>query len=662
MLSRRDRLILFLGGLFMNTMKKFTIGMAVLLVASLFLTGCPPEAEPETVYVTNTEVIHVDVVAKDEDELITALADDAVKVIELNLTADFVSLATVTEIPAGKTIILRGSNGKSLTPKATDGLTIKGTVYVELGGILVAKAANPVTVTGGGVLNVVRDTGTLRIDKAESVPAGAVINGGVLSYEAAPANIADVAAALGKVTKGTVYVGVPIAGSTPYAIAEGVKDAVSPTKELWITAAVAETETGTLTVPAGLVLTAKEDDTLATITGLVVNGELRTKAGTLAAVTALTMNGRLSAAEATLAAVTTLTVNSQLTADKATLAAVTALTVNGSLYASSATLAAVKTVTGTGFLSAGVVTAEKAPLVIESTLGQVRIASTAITDPELVIPENTYRIFTGEAAPSGTVTVNGQLRLAKAAPAGDVTVNGILQLEGDLTLKKTLAIGMGGTGRVDLVAGKKITLGAAAAKIVGSTAYEITPANGETTGTLTAGVANTKVTFRAAGIEGYYNSGGQALVAHTTDPTSAATLAFGGTAGPTLAIKGATTVGGVILDVSSKGNITVDSGQTLTLGLGAGQNHIASGGIFTKAGGVTTINAVKANGVQNGTKLNTDTAAGLGEAKIAATGAADSVQAASPASGVITGGTNTVIDKEDTFTVGANGAITVGHS
>jgi Tfp pilus assembly protein PilZ len=39
------RLILFLGGIFMKTMKKFTIGMAVLLGVSLFLAGCPTDSD-----------------------------------------------------------------------------------------------------------------------------------------------------------------------------------------------------------------------------------------------------------------------------------------------------------------------------------------------------------------------------------------------------------------------------------------------------------------------------------------------------------------------------------------------------------------------------------------------------------------------------------------
>jgi hypothetical protein len=110
-------------------------------------------------------VIHIDTVVTTDAGLAAALASSAT-VIEVDGT---VPLTTVKVIPGGKTVIIRGV----VTPVATNGLTINGTVYVGQDGILNAASTTPVIVSGG-VLNVgYAGGGTLSIDAATSVDNGA---------------------------------------------------------------------------------------------------------------------------------------------------------------------------------------------------------------------------------------------------------------------------------------------------------------------------------------------------------------------------------------------------------------------------------------------------------------------------------------------------------
>jgi hypothetical protein len=247
-----------------------------------------------------------------------------------------------------------------------------------------------------------------------------------------------------------------------------------------------------------------------------------------------------------------------------------------------------------------------------------------------------------------TVSSAGALTISAAT-----TVDGTLIAKAVVSLSGTLAIGTDGSFALDT--GVAVTF-ADTGEITAPT-YGITAESGDSTGTITAGVAGTAVVFTSDAIIGA-DATYESLAAKATDPTSAATLTFGD-ADSELTISGATTVTGVILDVSAKGKITVEASQTLTLGLGDGTNGVASGGIFTKTDALISITAVKANGVEATVALATDTAAGLASATIAATGTNTAVEAATPAAGVITGAIT--IDIEDEFTVASN-AITVAHS
>jgi hypothetical protein len=223
---------------------------------------------------------------------------------------------------------------------------------------------------------------------------------------------------------------------------------------------------------------------------------------------------------------------------------------------------------------------------------------------------------------------------------------------------------VGSPGGLVLATTKVITLGHANAKIEGkagtTVVYDITPADGEITGTLTAGTASTAVVFKASSIEGYTDSG-ESLALAASDPASAATLDFG-VKDSVLAIKENTAIAGVILGVATNGIITVPASKTLTLGLGVATNHVGSGGISTAEGnGYSTITMVKANGVQNGTPLSLDTLAGLAGANVTGTGAVGSVMATTPAAGVISPSSNLSIDAGDVFAV-LSSAITVTHT
>ncbi|MDR0638365.1 MAG: hypothetical protein LBG27_05615, partial [Spirochaetaceae bacterium] len=278
---------------------------------------------------------------------------------------------------------------------------------------------------------------------------------------------------------------------------------------------------------------------------------------------------------------------------------------------------------------------------IESGVATVSFAETDCAIGALTIPANTTRVSTADGfAPDNTIAVHGTLILEDNA-------------------KIVNAVTITGSGALALVTSKAITLGHATnAKIAGST-YAITPETSETTGTLTAGVDNTAVAFLAARIDGV-DSEGTPLV-EKTDPISAATLTFG-TKDSTLTVSGNTAIGGVILDVSTKGKIVVNNGYTLTLALGAGTNHVGSGGIYTKAVSGGSGNTVaKANAAtpkssdgafSNADALGSAAVENQAAANVSATGNIGTGGSNPPASGTISAsGGNKEIDKEDTFAV-----------
>jgi hypothetical protein len=275
----------------------------------------------------------------------------------------------------------------------------------------------------------------------------------------------------------------------------------------------------------------------------------------------------------------------------------------------------------------------------------------------------TNALMTSTFTVSGRAIVGGTM-----TSTGAITVTGKLLLAEDQTL--TTALNISGSGQVALIEGKAITLGHASAKIAGAS-WDITPESGEVTGTVGASGTGTAIGFGANGIVGLDNTsnalaGGTVnLLSDVTATDPAAAVLTLGTADSELKIKGATSVLGVIIDVATKGKIIVAKDQVLTLGLGKGTGHKASGGIFTVVVAASTAGgAVKANAFEPDGSTGVATAASLAGGKVEAaatgtvggdlgTGAGSPAPAAADAT--ITGGNGagTTIDAADTFAVTA---------
>jgi hypothetical protein len=363
--------------------------------------------------------------------------------------------------------------------------------------------------------------------------------------------------------------------------------------------------------------------------------------------------GTIVVATGALAPTGTTTVNGSLTANS-TASITGALVVNGTLSAANAgiDLTGLSSASGTGSLTLGTgdFGLQAAQLL---NIAEVTSAATTITGSLTVQQDKALTLTGGNAAPTGTVIANG-----------------ILTVRTKLTLVDQLSIG--NYGALVLQTGGIVLLGdgtSGDSKIVAAT-YNITPESGDDTGTLTAGASSTAVVFIANEIRGY-NNVEQVLADLTTDPASAATLAFGA-ADSELNITYDTVLSGVVIDIATKGIINVAANQKLTLKLGTGSNHIASGGIFTVVvGSGTPGGVVKANAFtpkdSSGAFANI---AVLGAAKVekqaAASvstngdlGAGATPGTSDPADGVITDTNPVVIAINDTFAVNASNIIEV---
>ncbi|MDR0637457.1 MAG: hypothetical protein LBG27_00905 [Spirochaetaceae bacterium] len=311
-----------------------------------------------------TEMIHLDEAVASEVNFRPFLANDG-KPLAIGVSSS--CLGAGLTVPYGKAVYIL--DGAALTLGANN-LAVDGIVYVGSGAGLSAASTGKVKVPkAGGHVYVVKG-GTLSVKDKLSVSDGATAEATLLGTAKAgftaasmltlgsTAAVADIKNILGLLSVGIVNADASTAVVALLPAAD-FKTLVSASKRLLITAN--GTETGpALSVPAGLALTTGE-----------------------------------------------------------TLGTVTTLTLNGTLTAASGTFAGLATVTGTGFLTAGAVGVAKAPLIIESALIGASLASTAITDDNLVIPADAVRILTGAAAPSGNVTVNGELEVSGA---GSLTV------------------------------------------------------------------------------------------------------------------------------------------------------------------------------------------------------------------------------------------------
>ena len=276
--------------------KSLIFWFAAVMCAAWILVGCEQEPETKTVTVTVPEMIHLDVFATDEPGLIAALAETG----DLNIgLSQSVTLGAALTIPNGKLVYILNGGGLDASSKL---LTVEGQVYVGLGGTLTATATGGVAVTNG-IVHVVKG-GTLVTDTAASVNDGAAApatvlgtakasfaTGGSLGLTGTLADITAVGTALGYVGKGTLDL-----SSATITTAPKPSEAVAAFNAKSATGLIINAN-GTegadpLTIPAGLVLTTT--DTLASITGLTVNGTLTASSATLVALTTLTVNGDLT--------------------------------------------------------------------------------------------------------------------------------------------------------------------------------------------------------------------------------------------------------------------------------------------------------------------------------------------------------------------------------
>jgi hypothetical protein len=291
----------------MKTMKKFTFGMAVLLGVSLFLTGCPTEAETETKYVTvdvpgPSQMVHIDVEAEDVEALKKELAKTGSLNIGLTGTA---TLDAAVTIPADKLVyILNGA----VLDTGTFVLTVEGVVTVGYGGTLeVPDGSGKVSVTDGTV-GVVQG-GTLAIINALSVDNGkvgdnletvlgtskAVITQATLNISEELADLAAVKGALDYLSSGTLAVKAAVkpSGITAATVADLP---TSATKLLALTSNTEEDGT-TISIPAKAGLSVYSSDDLDSATAITVDEGgvfyANSGMGATAGVT-LTANGYLS--------------------------------------------------------------------------------------------------------------------------------------------------------------------------------------------------------------------------------------------------------------------------------------------------------------------------------------------------------------------------------
>ena len=522
--------------------KSLIFWLAVSVCTAWILVGCEQEAKTE--YVTQKEMIHLDVFAADDEELAAYLKVPG----NLSIGLSDVDLTGNLTIPAGKLVYVLNSSSDGLNP-ASSKLTVEGQVYVGVGGTLKASASGVVAVTTGTV-HVVKG-GTLSVDTAASVNDGAAAPATVLgtakvgfasetalTLSGAGNDVAAVKAALGYFSNGTLNASASTAviALKPSEAVTNFGGLVSAAKNLVITANATE-DAATLSIPAGLLLITDE----AFSSGL----------------TTLTVNGGLAAPSGTFDAVTTLAVNGTLT--------------------SIGTFDALATVTGTGSVTAAVVDAGTAKYLIESTLTEVTLESAAITDADgLTIPANTVRVFTGAAVPSAAVTVNGTaIFRGAAAPADNVTVNGTVVVDSTgslaVTASKQITVGANGSVTAGLIAlgpgtwkasniattieESKITLGNDASAKFGK--------DGGTSATVLTGTATATNTFTASG--GMITLGQSTNKLTITGSVAGATLTTGATAGITT--KGNLDITTVLVDVSanSTSGIVLANTEVVTL-------------------------------------------------------------------------------------------------
>jgi hypothetical protein len=364
-------------------------------------------------------------VVTDDAGLKDALENPAYPVIGFNGSTDVV-LSTVTEIPAGKTVLLFSK----ITPKTDDGLTVNGILDVEGGGVLVTAATTPVIVRNGHIEVI---NGTLQVDDAIDNlgdilgTAKLYFSGGTLEIKNKVPALEDVKTAFNWVPKGTLRLIASTGGITgPVKPSEIVAIPTTLTRRLEVLEPlVSDTssyDTATsLTVPPGM--TFKTADPLTYLLALTIGEEsdVTATAATFNRVETFAIDGELTAAKATFNSVTDLTISGTITAAAATYDDVATLVVNSEFVApATANFAALKSLT----VNAG------GSFDLFTTSVNKNIGSTAAEFPGVTI-------ITAPASgtqDAGSVEVGTINKLLSSAIAGSLTVTSVVPFDANAEL------------------------------------------------------------------------------------------------------------------------------------------------------------------------------------------------------------------------------------
>ena len=251
--------------------KSLIFWFAAATCAAWILVGCEQEAKTE--YVTQKEMIHLDVGAADEAELKGYLVDDG-KALSIGLTGE-VTLTNSLFVPDGKVVYILPAASLGVD---TFDLTVDGIVYV--GGTLEAESTGTVKIPNNGRVGVVKG-GALSVKNPLSVNngAGATVLGtakvgvgsdGLLVW-AGLTTVAEINAAF---TTYSQYGGATLGVKTtlPPSDIAGVTVPAGRKLAATATAAVQYTADATLTVPANVAITTTGKVTVDSDKTLTVSG------------------------------------------------------------------------------------------------------------------------------------------------------------------------------------------------------------------------------------------------------------------------------------------------------------------------------------------------------------------------------------------------------
>ncbi|MDR0624254.1 MAG: hypothetical protein LBG10_07465 [Treponema sp.] len=671
--------------------RSLVFALIAVVSAAFLVVGCSQGTDSGSSSGTVIGGRLVDIEVNSEDGLVDALRNPEYQVIGVN-SSGALTLDLVTEIPAGKTVVLFSK----VTPKATDGLEVKGTLVVEGAGILAASNSARVRVTDGTIEVV---NGTIEVDSAVAIhgrdieiqilgTGKAYFSGGTLKFTRPLATLEDVKTAFGWIgQKGTLLLDAKASdGVTPVS---GVTQPVKPSD----LAAINTTATRRITILNTLNNDPASPDVVETLE--IPAGLTFATADPMPNLTTLTVGGRLSATKASLAKVTNLTVTGDLVAATATYNTLTELTVSGTFGVGTA-LSALETLTvneGGAFTSTssvGSAAADAAGITIAvAKEGAATINAINKLKPSTIAGSLTALSFTPQDATASAAsplniapggTING-ITLPSAAVVSGLAADGATIEDFTIAANQTFEIPAGTA--LTIAAGKTFTYdglvtieatgslvlagtGTTLAKIAGTGkisagltditgSWETTTGAGAETGTLTILSADIGATITAADpVTGLKAGAAGATITQNAGASNTLTIAAATEIG--LAGDGVR-VGAIILKNDTETAAATDNGK---LSLAA-----ATSKITTAATGTVTPAPLSADGTtmvadgSNYTSIGLPNLAGDGtNAKIAPsnTPATASTSAAGKIVS-ITGGSGATVTGGDDTTTGPDGII-----